>query len=165
MMKYVLILGIILFAAVACRQKAETPFNACVISERIVRADGMLDNGSATRTRIRCKGDCEGGVPCDSTIELTNTSMGASVRRVKCGCAGDAPGQGCGIVIEHTRHTEDSIVSRIFCSHRSDCAITTDTCMLQERGLPDEMIPSRITGEDSLIVQRWAYVCACVGRG
>jgi hypothetical protein len=123
---------------------------------------GAVQDSINVRTRIRCAGKCQDEAPCDSTIELTNTSMGASVRRVRCGCAGESPDEDCMIIIEHTRHSPDSIVSRLYCVHGSQCSALSGSCQLQEHPLPNDTIPSRVTGGDSLIVHKWLSACACL---
>ncbi len=163
-MKSFLSLCALLLCVIACQQKAEIPFQACVVRELIrpVMSKGTVQDSAYTRTRIRCAGKCRDGAPCDSTIELTNTSMGASVRRVRCGCAGETPEQDCGIIIEHTRHSPDSIVSRLYCAHGSQCSAQSGSCQLQEHPLPNDTIRSRVNGGDSLIVHKWLCACACM---
>ena len=155
-MKSFLTLLALLLCLIACRQKAEIPFQACVVRELIqpVLSAGAIQDSAFARTRIRCAGQCQDGVPCDSTIELTNTSMGASVRRIRCGCAGEPPEQDCRIIIEHTRHSPDSIVSRLYCEHGPQCSALPGSCQLQEHPLPNDTIRSRVTGGDSLIVHK-----------
>ena len=155
-MKSFLTLLALLLCLIACRQKAEIPFQACVVRELIqpVLSAGAIQDSAFARTRIRCAGKCQVGAPCDSTIELTNTSMGASVRRIRCGCAGEPPEQDCRIIIEHTRHSPDSIVSRLYCEHGPQCSALPGSCQLQEHPLPNDTIRSRVTGGDSLIVHK-----------
>ena len=168
-MKSLLTLWALLLCLVACRQQAEAPFHACVVRELIqpVSSTDTVKDSAYSRTRIRCAGKCQDGAPCDSTIELTNTSMGASVRRVRCGCAGESPEQDCGLIIEHIRHSPDSIVSRLYCAHGPQCSATSGSCQLQEHQLPDDTIRSTVTGGDSLIVHKWLCACMCMesGRG
>ena len=155
-MKSFLTLLALLLCLIACRQKAEIPFQACVVRELIqpVLSAGAIQDSAFARTRIRCAGKCQDGAPCDSTIELTNTSMGASVRRIRCGCAGEPPEQDCRIIIEHTRHSPDSIVSRLYCEHGPQCSALPGSCQLQEHPLPNDTIRSRVTGADSLIIHK-----------
>ena len=163
-MKSFLTLFALLLFLISCRQKAEIPFQACVVRELIqpVISTGAIQDSASARTRLRCAGKCQDGAPCDSTIELTNTSMGASVRRVRCGCAGEPPDQDCRIIIEHTRHSPDSIVSRLYCEHGQQCSALPGSCQLQEYALPNDTIRSRVSGGDSLIVYKWLSACACM---
>jgi len=155
-MKSFLTLFALLLFLISCQQKAEIPFQACVVRELIqpVLSTGAIQDSAYTRTRIRCAGKCNDGAPCDSTIELTNTSMGASVRRVRCGCASEPAEQDCRIIIEHTRHSPDSIVSKLYCEHGPKCAALPGSCQLQEHPLLNDTIRSRVTGGDSLIIHK-----------
>jgi hypothetical protein len=166
-MKVLVVLTLVLSGIIlSCQQKAELPCHGIVIREQIVSANSTDTSSLTNHThmRIRCAANCPDGVACDSTIELTNTSMGVSVRRVKCGCAPEGIDHDKGIVIEHIRHTPDSIVTRVYCARGDSGLEESEGCLPREMRLPDEKIRFRGGGGDSLIVKRWEVICGCVDQ-
>ena len=163
-MKFIQVLSLVLILTLACRKEQTTPCHAQAIRELIMPVY-MADSyyyAEHIRTNIRCAGKCPDGVPCDSMIELTNTSMGASVRRVRCGCGSQQMDHECGIIIEHIRSSPDTVETRLYCTHGSKCPVTSDTCMIQQQPLPSDTIRSRITDRDSLIIKQWVATCECM---
>ena len=162
-MKSIFAISLLLITIFGCRKEKETPCHTEVISELIIPVfitDPYLYK-EHVRTSIRCAGKCPDGMPCDSMIELTNASMGASVRRVRCSCKNEQIKPECGIILERIRYEGDSIKTRLLCSHKSTCAIASDTCIVQEKQLATDTIRSRITQRDSLIIKRWVATCEC----
>jgi hypothetical protein len=158
-----LILGAVMMA---CQQKADLPCHGMVIREEIVFANSPDTSYQSHQSyiRTRCAPKCPDGIACDSAIELTNTSMGASVRRVKCRCAHEEVDHNKGIVIEHIRHTPDSIVTRVYCARGGSGLEESEGCLPREVRLPDDTIRSSVGGGDSLIVKRREVICGCMDQ-
>ena len=158
-------LYLVLVLFMACRGKQVDP--SCytqIIEESTYKVDsaGVAVYASHIRNKVRCAGICPDGTPCDSLLELTVTSMGEPVRRVRCGCKSNPNPTTCDIMLETIRFERDTVIVYKHCmSYYSGCPVSSDFCRNKETPGPTDTIRSTITSRDSLVIKRKIFTCEC----
>jgi hypothetical protein len=149
----------------ACRGKKEDP--SCytqIIEELYYKVDSAGVSGYPyhSRNKVKCAGVCPDGTACDSLLELTVTSMGEPVRRVRCGCKSNPNPPACDIMLETIRHEGDTVMTYYKCvSYTNGCPVSTDQCRNHDHPGPSDTIRSVTSGRDSIIIKRKVFTCEC----
>lgn len=164
-----LFLFLIIIGIFACQDKTEESNCHAQITEEFyypVDSAGVSPVASSYRRKLRCAGLCPDGTPCDSILELTNTSMGYPVRRVRCGCKSNPSLTICDIMLETTRYEGDTVATDMVCvSYTEGCPVAADRCLHKEKVGPTDTIKSVISRLDSLVIRRKIHTCECMSEG
>jgi hypothetical protein len=163
-MKYLLLIiaGLILLSG-KCKKKREEVFcQGQVIEETTQDAE---TGRNSYRMFLACASHCRDGSLCDSIVkEYDPPKNGYIVREVWCGCPGDQQPQGCDVIIQTQRFSEDTILRKAVCTDWNEsCPLPADSCLPGYRNLKDT-IKSVVTGKDSIYRFKRITACECMNR-
>jgi len=159
-MKAIMLFLLLLGLSPACRRSENAMCHAQLHAELVmpVYLVGTPAYKEYERYSMHCAGKCPDGTPCDSIIELSTIS-GTHYKILRCGCKNQTDNS-CNIALERFWNHPDTIHSLLLCLGSANCP-TIDTCVTSTRTLSPDTIRSRLTGRDSIILNKKVITCEC----